>query len=63
MSEWISVEKSMPNANIQVLAYSKYIGVFFAFRKNRELHPWLYLDGDTCYSKVTHWMQLPEPPK
>lgn len=69
MAEWIKCSERLPEPNIEVLAYVKAktakstFGPFFAIRKNRELHPWQYLDGDTCFSKVTHWMPLPEPPK
>ncbi|WP_395504763.1 DUF551 domain-containing protein [Ectopseudomonas hydrolytica] len=63
MSEWISVDDRLPEPNTPVLAYSKSWGVFFAFRKNRNVSPWLCLDGDACNTKITHWMPKPPPPQ
>ncbi|EPV8688296.1 DUF551 domain-containing protein [Pseudomonas aeruginosa] len=67
MSEWIKVEDRMPTPNQTVLAYRKgkkaSHGPFFVVAKNREIHPWEYLDGDTCRMNVTHWMPLPAPPQ
>ena len=64
VQEWISVKDRLPEAWKQVLIYSRhdfcesavYIGVPGKWRVtwNHEM-----LDADS----VTHWMQLPEPPK
>ncbi len=65
MSEWISVETELPPPNKQVIVCrvgKTTDGPFFAIRKNREQRPWQYLDGDTCYTNITHWMPLPELP-
>ncbi|WP_366998113.1 DUF551 domain-containing protein [Pseudomonas aeruginosa] len=67
MDDWMRVEDRMPTPNKTVLAYRKgkkcSHGPFFAVAKNREHHPWQYLDGSTCYMNITHWMPLPEPPQ
>ncbi|MDG9785311.1 DUF551 domain-containing protein [Metapseudomonas otitidis] len=67
MSQWIKCSERMPKPNQEVLVYRKgnraSHGPFFAKAKNREMHPWEYLDGDTCYMAITHWMPLPEPPE
>jgi hypothetical protein len=66
MSEWISVETELPPPNKQVIVCrvgKTTDGPFFAIRKNRDVRPWQYLDGDTCYVNITHWMPLPAPPQ
>ena len=69
MSEWIKCSDRLPTPNVMVLGYilgktnKSTQGPFFILHKNREHHPWEWLDGNTCYSKVTHWMPLPEPPE
>ncbi|MBK59398.1 MAG: hypothetical protein CML01_11415 [Pseudomonas sp.] len=65
-SQWISVEKDLPPPNKQVIVCrvgKTTDGPFFAVRKNREHRPWQFLDGDTCYVNITHWMPLPLPPQ
>ena len=64
VQEWISVKDRLPEPGKQVLIYSRYdfcesafyIGVPGKWRVtwNHEM-----LDADS----VTHWMQMPEPPK
>jgi hypothetical protein len=63
MSEWIKCSERMPEPNMKILAHSKRCKHFFAVRKNRVRLPWEFVDGDTCYEKITHWMPLPEPPQ
>lgn len=66
MSEWISITDSLPAPNKTVLVCR--VGKtrhqpFFAVRKNRELKPWEYIDGDTCHTRITHWLPIPDMPK
>lgn len=66
MSEWISVEKDLPPPNAKVIVCRAGVttdGPFFAYRKNRTVSPWLYLDGERCDVKVTHWMPMPALPQ
>jgi hypothetical protein len=63
--EWVNVDESLPIANKRVLVCR--IGKtsyqpFFAVRKNRDVHPWEWPDGDTCHRSITHWCYLPEMP-
>lgn len=58
MSEWISVEDSLPeNTDDVLVAYSDevFVGWFTTIGQ------WKNCDGNLIC--VTHWMQLPEPPK
>ena len=53
VQEWIPVTERLPDGGVEVLVYSKIIGICVD-----------YYDGDTLgYSDVTHWMPLPQPPK
>lgn len=66
MSDWIKVGESLPKPNVRVLVCR--VGKtsyepFFAVRKNRELNPWEWPDGDTCHRSITHWCYIPEMPK
>jgi hypothetical protein len=59
-SSWVSVDDRLPDELQEVTSYSAYDGMFQSiyragnFKKN--LVVWEHLN-------VTHWMQLPPPPK
>lgn len=59
--QWISVKDRLPDEETEVLCYLGNAlgkGIVVAFRRHGD---W-YFDGWKCPT-VTHWMQLPEPPK
>ena len=62
MSEWISVNESMPDGNIIVLVFD---GDEVEMGSHNEHFGWaIYeLDGPSTRNFVTHWMPLPAPPK
>lgn len=64
MSEWISVEASMPESSDPVLACDKYgdieIGLLYTDAAGNRR--WASHHGDlACLCGVTHWMPLPPP--
>lgn len=64
MSEWISVKDSVPNDFDTVLIFAWGRTIFTAYRIKGKWE----LDGpasmpDIEIIEVTHWMELPEPPK
>ena len=68
---WIAVTEHMPVPNQEILAcrvgktcHRPFFAIhtFFAIHKNRKTNPWEYLDGETCYVRVTHWMAIPDLP-
>jgi hypothetical protein len=67
MSEWISVEDSLPEEGRQVLLYWKESGhiedgAFYEFETGTGWYHVLF-DGESLNCEPTHWMPLPEPPK
>lgn len=73
---WISVDESLPEQNINVLALNLSGDVFVAFHDG--MQTWWWCDGfirgekangDKMYSSyceidsITHWMPIPEPKK
>ena len=60
--EWISVEDRLPDDNIAVLVYMPgvsepvWMGIHFDGM-------WASFDGGGLGADVTHWAELPEPPK
>lgn len=56
MSEWISVLDDCPRDGVEVLVSTK-SEVWIAFISGK------YWMCDTGICHVTHWMELPEPPK
>jgi hypothetical protein len=61
--DWISVEERLPSENDRYLTVS--IDPWFGTTvvdTMRWSGVWMY-DGRQTEAKVTHWMQLPEPPK
>ena len=58
MSEWISVEDRLPDADMHYLVHSKRYGVQIDRYKG-------FWEGDYPVEDliVTHWMPLPQPPK
>ena len=66
MSGWVSVEEGLPRPNLKVLACR--VGktnhsAFFAVRRESVRTPWEFVDGDTCNTRITHWMLIPDVPK
>lgn len=59
---WIPVEERLPEDTTQVLVYSGIFAPFaeVAFYDGLWYSAW---DGETEIAAVTHWMQLPPPPK
>lgn len=62
MTEWISVNDSLPKSNEKVLIFiPKYPGISIG-----QLSALVWFDEVIRFdhdNKVTHWMPLPEPPK
>ena len=67
VQEWIPVTERLPEANERVLVYHDDRMIRFGINKGgfADVVSTLYLQNNhrTCFSKVTHWMPLPEPPK
>lgn len=69
--EWISIEDGLPEIDENVLIYGESIGIICSFYikdKNDKLKIWYVYDGGESnmaipFSRVTHWMPLPELPK
>ena len=65
--KWISVKERLPEDNERVLVYHDDGMIRFGINKGgfADVVSSLYLKHNhrTCFSKVTHWMPLPEPPK
>ncbi len=59
--EWISVKDRLPEEDI-VLTYDGFTirSAEILYEDENEI---VWLDGGVCFSNVTHWMPLPEPPK
>lgn len=64
MSEWISVKERVPINSSPVLVFSKNI-IIKAYYYNKYENWYSYPDFDSSYTldHITHWMELPEPPK
>ena len=65
--KWIPVTERLPEGFTSCIVYRKgiYGGHFSMLRYSQELG-WHFYDsewGDVTVDDVTHWMQLPEPPK
>lgn len=59
MSEWISVKKSLPERDQEVLITDgETIRVAYL-----DLKPGFFSDDWMVYGTATHWMDLPEAPK
>lgn len=63
MSEWISVDDSLPSETDDYLTYCEVDG-----NPMRFVHTWFQTRGHfSCETRsdrfVTHWMRLPEPPQ
>ena len=65
--KWISVKERLPEDNERVLVYHDDGMIRLGINKNgfADVVSNLYLKHNhkTCFSKVTHWMPLPEAPK
>jgi hypothetical protein len=65
--KWIPVTERLPDNNERVLVYHDDGMIRFGINKGgfADVVSTLYLKHNhrTCFSKVTHWMPLPEPPK
>ncbi len=66
-SKWIPVTERLPDNNERVLVYHDDGMIRFGINKGgfADVVSTLYLKHNhrTCFSKVTHWMPLPEAPK
>ena len=58
---WISVKDRLPDAIIDAIIYTKWGGVCCGWY-NPELQAWFDMDG-TSIKPVTHWRELPDPPR
>ena len=67
VQKWIPVTERLPEENERVLVYHDDGVIRFGINKCgfADVVSTLYLQNHhrTCFSKVTHWMPLPEPPK
>ena len=67
VQQWIPVSERLPEENERVLVYHDDGMIRFGINKGgfADVVSTLYLQNHhrTCFSKVTHWMPLPEPPK
>jgi hypothetical protein len=67
IQKWIPVTERMPDNNESVLVYHDDGMIRFGINKGgfADVVSTLYLKHNhhTCFSKVTHWMPLPQPPK
>lgn len=71
--EWISVKDRLPEKDGQYLCYKNYVvggycdllwyGTIYDHGKKRTFYFFDPDYGDIEVSNVTHWMELPEPPK
>ena len=65
--KWIPVTERLPKDSERVLAYHDDGLIRFGICKGgfADVVSTIYLQNHcrTCFSKVTHWMPLPEPPK
>jgi hypothetical protein len=65
--QWIPVAERLPEENERVLVYHDDGVIRFGINKCgfADVVSTLYLQNHhrTCFSKVTHWMPLPQPPK
>lgn len=72
MSEWISVKDRLPENDRLVLVSTKYFLIpkrktkiligYNSFRSGWCVEE-LFIDGDDINDHVTHWLELPQPPK
>jgi hypothetical protein len=67
VGKWISVKERLPEDNERVLVYHDDGVIRFGINKDgfADVVSSLYLHNNhrTCFSKVTHWMPLPQPTK
>lgn len=67
IQRWIPVSERLPKDNERVLVYHDDGVMRFGINKDgfADVVSSLYLRNNhrTCFSKVTHWMPLPLPPK
>jgi len=69
MSEWISVEKDLPDScgmPANVFVYTTYQNTMSALFMEGQFTLVTVMDGLSnnweCYGNITHWMPLPAPP-
>ena len=62
-STWISVKDGFPDTSGRFLVYEPGFGVYEALTTLQNGRYFWYKDSLTPRNGVTHWMNLPEPPK
>ena len=66
MDKWIDVNERMPESNHNVLVYDKYSetkGEICVAEYWDDFNEWSTIDNFSAMDNITHWMELPEPPK
>ena len=66
MSEWISVENTLPQNDDEVLVCNEGLVYYCHYRNGNFIFESYSSYGDCddeLYTKVTHWQPLPQPPQ
>lgn len=62
MSEWISVRDRLPDHACKVLVCARESSGYRHVTVSQFTGNYFQMTGRRSYWKVTHWMELPEPP-
>lgn len=68
MMEWISVSEKLPSLDEAVLSTDGDIVAVTIYKYDMNVYQWDFFSSgcgccDTDMKVVTHWMELPQPPK
>lgn len=63
MSEWISVNDALPKEFVSVLGAIENAGLFPPVRECFLVGNKFFFPALRSYCPVTHWAEMPEPPK
>lgn len=63
MKEWISVKEKLPDEWISVLGFIPGLHPYPSVRECYRVGNGFYFPALHGYIPVTHWMEMPEPPK